>query len=140
MSKWAGIMLVHHSQLITEIENIRLYLGFTNCDIFILDAKFKRFAKGALTHLNLELEIIYPELVSVMTPRDFAILKHQHQELKMTCEATMESISSLKISIGNKILDLDSKVVIYGVLAEIEGLVSTENVQYENIILNWPKN
>ncbi|WP_415889182.1 hypothetical protein ACMXYV_14550 [Neptuniibacter sp. SY11_33] len=130
-TQWSAVLLTQHKQLEEEIANIQRLLARDFCHLLQLDKALKRLIKGVVIHLDLETCFLVPTLQgSELSAQQKLALTQSYKKLQQTCHNTSDYIHHLKLTKGNRLINMENNLNIQSFLQEISQRLKDEDSIY----------
>ncbi|WP_415885670.1 hypothetical protein ACMXYO_13800 [Neptuniibacter sp. QD37_6] len=130
-TQWSAVLLTQHKQLEEEIANIQRLLARDFCHLLQLDKALKRLIKGVVIHLDLETCFLVPALQgSELSAQQKLALTQSYKKLQQTCHNTSDYIHHLKLTKGNRLINMENNLNIQSFLQEISQRLKDEDSIY----------
>jgi len=139
LAEWSRVLLRHHRDIQTEIEQIVQLLKHPRCHLHRIEARLRRLSRAVLMHLELEACFLDPAVreVSGTDGEKLQGLRAGYESLRQAVMATADFLQREKLSHPNLTLSVEQQAAITHLMNEIHARLETEDRDYQQFREGW---
>lgn len=139
LADWSRVLLRHHRDIQTEIEQIVQLLKHPRCHLHRIEARLRRLSRAVLMHLELEACFLDPAVreVSGSDGEKLQGLRAGYESLRKVVMATADFLQREKLSHPNLTLSAEQQDAITHLMNEIHARLEAEDRDYQQFREGW---
>lgn len=133
LAEWSRVLLRHHQDIQTEIEQIIHWLKHPFCHLHRIEARLRRLSRALLMHLELEACFLDPAVreISGDDGEKLQGLRDGYESLRQAVLATADFLQREKLSHPSLILSAEQQNAITHLMNEIQARLRAEDRDYQ---------
>lgn len=139
LAEWSRVLLQHHRDIQSEIEQVTQLLEKPLCQLHRVEARLRRLSRAVLMHLELEACFLDPAVRKVSGSRGAKLqeLREGYESLRKAVLATADFLQREKLSHANLNLSTEQQQVITRLMGEIRARLRAEDRDYQQFREGW---
>ncbi|WP_260294189.1 hypothetical protein [Sedimenticola hydrogenitrophicus] len=133
LAAWSQVLLRHHQDIQTEIEQVATLLAQPLCHLHRIEARLRRLSRAVLMHLELEACFLDPAVreVSGSGGAKLQALRDGYESLRRAVMATADFLQREKLSHPSLTLSTEQQHAITRLMDEIRARLRAEDRDYQ---------